>query len=132
MSPKPNHVSELFATLSKKAQANATNEPLGFSREKLTVPDGEREAIYDLWAAPNGEADLHIWLAKPGTYEVDGADRPNFFEVTSLMAGRCTVEEDGHETVEMGPGDTYVMRPGWTGRWIVTEYVEKAFVWVHI
>jgi uncharacterized cupin superfamily protein len=132
MPEKTKHVSELFAGFAKDAESNALKEPLGFSRDKLTVPEGEREAIYNLWAAPNAEADLPVWLAKPGTYEVDGADRPNFFEVTSLMAGRVTVEEDGHGTVEMKPGDTYVMRPGWTGRWIVTEYVEKAFVWVYI
>jgi len=42
------------------------------------------------------------------------------------------MQEEGHPAFEMKPGDTYVMRPGWTGRWTVTEYVEKSFTWVYV
>ena len=126
------HVSPLFRGFAEKAAERTNQWPFGFSREKLTVPEGELEAIHDLWAAPGGQADLHVWLAHPGRYDVDGADRPNFFEVTSLMAGACTVEEPGRDPVELKAGDTYVMQPGWTGTWVVTEYVEKAFVWVYV
>jgi uncharacterized cupin superfamily protein len=129
---KSRHVSRLFADLAADAETKATKEPLGYSKDKLVVPPGEREAIYNLWAAPDGQADLHIWLAHPGNYDVDGADRPNFFEVTALMAGHCIVEEKGYPPVEMRAGDTYVMRPGWTGRWVVLEYVEKSFTWVYV
>jgi uncharacterized cupin superfamily protein len=129
---KSRHVSRLFADLAADAETKTTKEPLGYCKEKLVIPQGEREAIYNLWAAPDRQADLHVWLAQPGDYDVDGADRPNFFEVTSLMAGHCIVEEKGHPPVEMHAGDTYVMRPGWTGRWVVREYVEKAFVWVYV
>ena len=110
------------------AEASVSN-PL--EKEKLTIPEGERDAVDDLWAAPDGRADMHVWLANPGRYDVDGADRPNFFEVTSIMAGTCTVEEPGRAPVDLRPGDTYVMQPGWTGTWVVTEYVEKCFVWVY-
>lgn len=124
------HVFPYFAELATDAMAS-TKEPIGFTADKPQIPEGEVEFIYNPWSAPDGRADLHIWLAKPGVYEVDGKFRPNFFEVTSLLKGRCTVEEDGYGTVVMNAGDTYVMRPGWTGRWIVEEYVEKSFVWVY-
>ena len=126
------HETELFQSFADDSASNGEREPLGKAPGKLTVPEGEQEAIHNLWAAPGGEADLHVWLAEPGTYEVDGADRPGFFEVTSIMAGRCTAEEEGYDPVELVAGDTYVMRPGWTGKWVVTEYVEKAFVWVYV
>ena len=129
---KSRHVFKFFADLATDAESKAKQEPLGFSKEKLTVPPGEKEAIYNLWAAPDGQADLHIWLAHPGNYDVDGKDRPNFFEVTSIMAGHCIVEEKGYPPVELRAGDTYVMRPRWTGRWVVKEYVEKAFIWVYL
>jgi uncharacterized protein len=129
---KTRHVSKLFAEFAADAESKTTKEPLGYSKTKLVVPAGEKEAVHNLWAAPGRQADLHIWLAHPGVYDVDGADRPNFFEVTALMAGHCIVEEKGHPPVEMRAGDTYVMRPGWTGRWIVREYVEKAFTWVYV
>jgi uncharacterized cupin superfamily protein len=126
------HVLPLFAQFASEAVDNATREPLGFSATKLTIPEGEVEICHNLWSAPDGQADLHVWLAQPGDYDVDGKDRPNFFEVTAIMRGSCIVHETGHEPFVMNPGDTYVMRPGWTGRWTVTEYVEKSFTWVYV
>jgi hypothetical protein len=126
------HVFPLFERFAANAAEKADQWPYGYSEEQLTVPDGEQEAIHDLWASPNGEADMHVWLAKPGRYDVDGKDRPNFFEVTSLMAGACTVEEEGRDPVDLKAGDTYVMQPGWTGTWVVTDSVEKCFVWVYV
>ena len=126
------HVTELFAGFAANARARAEQRPYGNSDVKLTIPAGEAEAVHDLWAAPDGQADLHVWLAKPGRYDVDGADRPHFFEVTSIMRGACTVEEPGREPVDLVAGDTYVMQPGWTGTWVVTDEVEKAFVWVYV
>jgi uncharacterized protein len=124
------HVSPAFESFASEALDQAGKWPLGKPAEKLTIPDGEREAIHNLWGEP-GKADLHVWLAEPGQYHVDGVERPNFFEVTSLMAGKCIVEEEGKDPVEMSAGDTYVMQPGWTGTWNVTDYVEKAFLWVY-
>ena len=97
---KTRHVFKFFADLATDAESKAKQEPLGYSKEKLTVPAGEKEAIFNLWAAPDGQADLHVWLAHPGDYDVDGKDRPNFFEVTSIMRGHCIVEEKGHPPVE--------------------------------
>lgn len=126
------HVHPLFEEFASKAAARADEWPYGYSDEKLTVPEGEQEAVHDLWAAPDGQADMHVWLAQPGRYAVDGKDRPNFFEVTSLMRGECVVEEEGREPVSLKAGDTYVMQPGWTGTWVVSDYVEKCFVWVYV
>jgi uncharacterized cupin superfamily protein len=126
------HVTPLFASFAAEAKLNATKEPLGYSATKLTIPEGEKEACHHLWASPEGTADLHIWLAQPGDYDVDGRDRPNFFEVTAIMVGSCTVAEVGYEPFIMNPGDTYIMRPSWTGRWTVHEYVEKSFLWLYV
>jgi uncharacterized cupin superfamily protein len=126
------HVSPLFEGFASNARERTDVWPYGKPAAKLQIADGEQEAVHDLWAAPGGQADLHVWLAKPGRYDVDGKDRPNFFEVTSLMRGACTVEEPGRDPVDLVAGDTYVMQPGWTGTWVVTDYVEKAFVWVYV
>jgi uncharacterized cupin superfamily protein len=114
----------------------ASHEDRGLRVER-GIAEGEREAIYwNLWKEPNGLADLNVWEAKPGMYPVDGEERGRnwgrYFEVTTIVSGRVTVEEEGKDPIELVAGDTYVMQPGWTGSWIVTETVVKPFVWIHV
>jgi uncharacterized cupin superfamily protein len=127
------HVSPRFQQHAENAVSN-THYPFGLAPGKLTIPEDHEgdDYIHDLWAAPDGQADLHVWLARPGEYSDDGSGRAHFYEVTSMMAGSCTVYEDGKDPVELKTGDTFVMQPFWSGTWIVHEYVEKAFVWVYV
>jgi hypothetical protein len=50
-------------------------------------------------------------------------DRPKL----QLSFGRVTIEADGAEPVEFGPGDVMVMPSGWRGVWRVHEPVRKHF-----
>jgi uncharacterized protein len=130
----PNFEGEDYKRFSQESRNNAQREPLGYSEHEFTVPDGEQEWIYGMWSSPNGLADHMVWVAKPGTYVVDGVatrDRDRLYEITSLMKGRCTVVEDGKEPFEMVAGSTYVMRRGWKGIWTVHESVVKNVVWVY-
>lgn len=115
----------------------STIERYSGERAERGIASGETEAIYwKLWAEPNGLADLNVWEAEPGVYEVDGEQRGRdwgkYYEVTTIVSGRVRVEEQGKEPIELAAGDTYVMAPGWTGAWVVLETVVKPFVWIHV
>jgi uncharacterized cupin superfamily protein len=116
--------------------SHTLNDFLGARNERGIAADAEEAIYWNLWKEPNGLADLHVWEAKPGTFHVDGKERAkdwgNYYEVTVIVSGRCTAEEVGKEPVELKAGDTYVMQPGWTGDWVVTETLVKPFVWVHV
>ncbi len=126
------HTNPEYEYLALNARDIGQQSPLGYSPTKLEIPEGKREHWHDLWAAPDAQADLHVWTATPGEYIVDGADRPNLYEVTAIMRGRATVVEEGKEPVELSAGDTFVCPPGWSGVWHVHEYVEKSFFFVYV
>ena len=45
-----------------------------------------------------------------------------------ILAGRCEIAENGGETHVFGAGDSFVMKPGFTGTWNTLKTVRKIFV----
>ncbi|WP_099866226.1 cupin domain-containing protein [Pararhizobium haloflavum] len=65
-----------------------------------------------------------LWRATPGKWMI-AYDEWEYFHV---LEGRSVVTPDGGDPVELGPGDSYVLRPGFKGTWEVIETTLKEYV----
>ena len=44
-----------------------------------------------------------------------------------MMEGRVTITPEGGEAVILGPGDAFVIEPGFRGTWKIEEPIRKHF-----
>lgn len=65
-----------------------------------------------------------IWQSTPGAWHATYAE----WEYIHVHHGRAVLEADDGTRTEIGPGDSIVMRPGWSGVWRVTETLRKDYV----
>ncbi len=65
-----------------------------------------------------------IWESTPGKWRIDYEE----WEYCRILSGRSVICEDGGECVEVGPGDGFVLRPGFKGTWEVLETTRKEYV----
>jgi len=63
------------------------------------------------------------WEATPGTYHATYTD----YEFVHIMEGRLTITPDGGAPVVLGPGDAFVVEPGFKGLWKIDETIRKHF-----
>lgn len=76
-------------------------------------------------AARWGRIRTGVWEATPGvTISMKGET----FEFCHILSGRCEIAEEGGATHVFGAGDSFVMKPGFVGRWTTLETVRKIFV----
>src|SRR5699024_3396862 len=102
-------------------ETNTVN--LGEFRDKETaITEGVREASVTTWAE-NGMK-VGIWECTPGAFN---SSREGFTEICTILSGRVTLEVEGEEPMEFGPGDIMVTPAGWKGVWRVHETVRKQF-----
>lgn len=64
------------------------------------------------------------WQATPGTYHASYTD----YEFVHMISGRIIITPDGGESVEVGPGDAFVVEADFKGTWKIIEPVTKHFV----
>jgi uncharacterized cupin superfamily protein len=64
------------------------------------------------------------WEASPGQWRIAYAE----WEWVVLLAGRCVVTGDDGAVITAGPGDAFVIEPGFTGTWDVLETMRKRWV----
>lgn len=64
------------------------------------------------------------WQATPGTYHASYTD----YEFVHMISGRIVITPDGGESVEVGPGDAFVVEADFKGTWKIIEPVTKHFV----
>lgn len=67
---------------------------------------------------------LGLWRVTPGEFLTDHAGYAEYIHVLSGV-GRL-IDEDG-VVMELGPGVTVLLQPGWKGRWIVEETITKVY-----
>jgi len=65
-----------------------------------------------------------VWQSTPGAWRVVYEE----WEYFRLTQGLSILTVDGGGPVRLGPGDAYVLRPGFTGIWEVVETTTKDFV----
>ncbi|MFJ9614623.1 cupin domain-containing protein [Streptomyces noursei] len=75
-----------------------------------------------LWESPDGSQIRGIWQITPGVVTDTEAN-----ELFVVVSGRATIEVEGGQVLEVGPGDACVLREGDRTRWTVHETLRKAY-----
>ncbi|WP_298215506.1 cupin domain-containing protein [Acidocella sp.] len=64
------------------------------------------------------------WEASPGKWRISYTE----WEYIEMLSGACVIEVDDGRRIEAGPGDRFVIEPGFTGTWEVLSPMRKAWV----
>ncbi|MFG1465746.1 cupin domain-containing protein [Xanthobacter sp. DSM 24535] len=64
------------------------------------------------------------WEATPGKWRVTYEE----WEYCLMVSGLCVVEGDDGTRIVAGPGDAFVLEPGFVGTWEVLETMRKHWV----
>jgi uncharacterized cupin superfamily protein len=64
------------------------------------------------------------WEASIGKWRIAYAE----WEYVQVISGRCVLAGDDGTTIAAGPGDSFVIEPGFTGTWEVMETMRKRWV----
>lgn len=100
---------------------------LGPHAPKPTSIEGEQtEAATSVWA--NDRIDTGLWECTPGVFT---AERVGYTEICTILSGRVTIEVEGAEPEEFGPGDVMVMPSGWRGTWRIHEPLRKHYTTIN-
>ncbi|WP_329446021.1 cupin domain-containing protein [Streptomyces sp. NBC_01426] len=75
-----------------------------------------------LWEAADGSQVRGIWQITPGVVTDTEAD-----ELFVVVGGRATIEVEGGDTLQVGPGSACVLREGDKTTWTVHETLRKAY-----
>lgn len=75
----------------------------------------------ELWSTSDGDS-RGIWEITPGVVTDVEAD-----EMFVVLSGRATIEIDGGDTLEVGPGDLVLLDCGARTTWRVHETLRKVF-----
>ncbi|WEB43165.1 cupin domain-containing protein [Streptomyces yunnanensis] len=75
-----------------------------------------------LWESPDGSQIRGIWQITPGVVTDTEAN-----ELFVVVSGRATIEVEGGQVLEVGPGDACVLREGDRTRWTVHETLRKTY-----
>lgn len=101
-----------------------TEGTLGDHAPKPTaLTEGLTEASASVWS--DERIDSGLWECTAGSFT---AERNGYTEVCTILTGRVTLEVDGQEPVEFGPGDIMVTPSGWKGVWRVHEPLRKHYI----
>lgn len=84
---------------------------------------------FKVWDAERTDRGLHagIWECTPGKWEISYDE----WEYFHILEGVTVLTPEGGEPIRLGPGDSYILRPGFKGIWEVVETTRKEYV-VHI
>ncbi len=96
-----------------------------------TAPDPARVIAgaprFRTWAVETREAEgLHagVWEASPGAWRIMYTE----WEYCRILSGRSVITPDGGAPMHVGSGDSFILRPGFTGVWEVIETTRKDYV----
>ncbi len=65
-----------------------------------------------------------VWESTPGEWRVEYTE----WEYCEILAGVSVLSEEGGEARRVGPGDAFLLRPGFRGTWRVEETTRKRYV----
>jgi uncharacterized cupin superfamily protein len=101
-------------------------------RESKALPERliAGDPAFKTWAQDVAKGDLvhtGVWEATPGeTRSIKGET----FEFCHILSGVVEITPDAGEPVTYRAGDSFVMKPGFTGVWKTIETVRKIYVTV--
>lgn len=96
---------------------------------EITRPEPERliegDPVHTTWSVEEDRG-LYcgIWQSTPGAWRCTYEE----WEYIYVHEGRAVITGDDGERLEIGPGDSFIMRPGFTGEWRVLETIRKDYV----
>lgn len=64
------------------------------------------------------------WRSTPGKWKIQYDE----WEYCHILEGHSIISEDGGDTSEVRAGDSFVIRPGFSGTWEVVETTTKEYV----
>lgn len=79
---------------------------------------------WNAYTDEEGRVFCGIWESTPGRWRVAYDE----WESCTILQGRSIVTPDTGEPVELRPGDTLVLEPGFEGTWEVVETTRKSYV----
>lgn len=88
----------------------------------------EGEPVFTLWGVTSDEEGgivTGIWETTPGKWKVEYRDK---WEFCSIISGELTITEANGPTVTYRPGDSFVLRDGFTGVWEAKVPTRKHYV----
>lgn len=69
--------------------------------------------------------EVGVWRSTPGGWPI--VDRPDT-EIMLVLSGKATITSADGSARDVAEGDVFVLPRGWSGRWDVTETIEKLYV----
>ena len=110
----PSHFRRLAAT-------TATPETDRPAPEKLIAGD----PVHTTWNVEDRDG-LYcgIWQSTPGKWRISY----NEWEYCRILSGRSLITSDDGTAYPLGPGDSFILRPGFSGTWEVIETTRKDYV----
>jgi len=105
-------------------------DDLGPSRDRAPLPERlmEGNPQFRSWEVERSSDDkvlTGIWETTPGTYR---SIKGGTWEFCYILSGVSEVTEDGKPPVRIQAGDSFVMKPDFTGVWRCIETTRK--IWV--
>ena len=102
---------------------------LGEPSEDAPKPDrivegSPRSRTWNAYESADGKTFGGVWESTPGSWHVVYEE----WESCTLLSGRSIVTPDGGEPIALGPGDSLILEPGFTGIWTVVETTRKTYV----
>ncbi len=84
------------------------------------------DPLFTTWNAEDrGGLYCGIWEATPGKWRIVYDE----WEYCRILSGRSVITDDATGVAEsVGPGDSFIIRPGFTGTWEVIETTRKDYV----
>ncbi len=65
-----------------------------------------------------------IWQSTPGKWRISYEE----WEYCRILSGRSVITDADGAEHHLGPGDSFILRPGFTGTWEVLETTRKDYV----
>jgi hypothetical protein len=108
----------LIQPLTPASAAPETSRP---APEKVLAGD----PVHTTWNAED-DAGLYcgIWQSTPGKWRISYEE----WEYCRILEGRSVITAKDGTRLTVGPGDSFVIRPGFEGTWEVLETTRKDYV----
>ena len=123
-SGSPTHSLRGYMNTVEKLANPADSEPITTDLEGWTVVEGT--PTMKTWVqhtSADGSMISGYWEATPGTYHAVYTE----YEFVHMMEGKVTITPEGGAPVVLGPGDAFIVEPGFKGTWKIEEPIRKHF-----
>lgn len=103
------------------ATENATAETTRPAAEKVLAGD----PVHRTWnLEERGGLYCGIWESTPGKWRISYDE----WEYCTILSGRSVITDENGAEHPLGPGDSFILRPGFRGTWEVIETTRKDYV----